>query len=144
MGKKSCSHWLTKIPDDILERTRVRKKKVAFKEEAEQVKSPGSGPQRKKMLEKKNCPGSVENGMEIRRAAAMTKIVCALYWRKRRRDTATGSCRRIPHQEHTTWISKCEEVKNLRKLRYQGNRSGNYHATRMSGRIWCQKTIERS
>ena len=35
MGKKSCSHWLKKIPDDILEQTRVRKKKVAFKEEAE-------------------------------------------------------------------------------------------------------------
>ena len=35
MGKKLCSHWLKKIPDDILEQTRVRKKKVAFKEEAE-------------------------------------------------------------------------------------------------------------
>ena len=41
------------------------------------IKSPGSGPQRKKMLEKKNCPRSVKNGMKIRRAAATTKIVCA-------------------------------------------------------------------
>ena len=40
-------------------------------------KSPGSGPQWKKMLEKKNCPGSVKSGMKIRRRAAMTKIVCA-------------------------------------------------------------------
>ena len=43
----------------------------------EKVKSPGSGPKRKKMLEKKNCPGIVKNGMKIPRVAATTKIVCA-------------------------------------------------------------------
>ena len=69
-----------KIPDDILERTRVRKRKWRLRRKLntlERVKSPGSGPKREKMLEKKNCPGSVKNGMKIRRAAATTKIVCA-------------------------------------------------------------------
>ena len=70
-GKEVVQSLVDKIPDDILERTRVRKKKVAFNEGAEHLehpehKSPGSGPQWKKMLKKKNCPGS-----------AKTKIVYA-------------------------------------------------------------------
>ena len=79
-GKEVVQSLVDKIPDDILERTRVRKKKVVFKEEAEHLglgQDPGSGPQWKKMLEKKNCPGSVKSGMKIRRRAGMAKIVYA-------------------------------------------------------------------
>ena len=58
----------------------VRKKKVSFKEEAEHLglsQESGSGPLQRKMLKKKNCPGSVKNGMKTQRRAAMTKIVYA-------------------------------------------------------------------
>ena len=36
-GKKVVQLLVDKIPDDILERTRVRKKKLAFKEEADHL-----------------------------------------------------------------------------------------------------------
>ena len=55
-GKEVVQSLVDKIPDDMLERTRVRKKKVAFKEGVEHLglgQDPGSGPQWKKMLEKK-------------------------------------------------------------------------------------------
>ena len=43
------------------------------------------------------------------------------------------------------WISRrCAEGKNLRKLQYEGNRSGSYRATQMSEQTWCQKTKGRS
>ena len=41
-GKEVVQSLVDKIPDDILERTRVRKRKVAFKEEAEHL---GLGPE---------------------------------------------------------------------------------------------------
>ena len=80
-GKEIVQSLVDKFPDDILERSRVRKKKMAFKEEVEHLgmgqESGSGGPQRRKMLEKENCPGSVKNGTKIRRAAATTRIVCA-------------------------------------------------------------------
>ena len=71
-GKEVVQSLVDKIPDDILQQTRVRKKKVAFKEEAEhlgpgQESGSGSRPQRKKILEKKNCPRSVKYGMKNRK-----------------------------------------------------------------------------
>ena len=48
-------------------------------------------------------------------------------------------------QEHTIWISKrCAEVKNLKKLQYQGNRSGSYRAVQMSEQTWFPTMIGRS
>ena len=79
-GKEVVQSLVDKIPEDILERTRVRKKKVAFKEETDylgQSQESGRGPQRRKMLKKKNCPGSVKNGMKTQRRAAITKKVYA-------------------------------------------------------------------
>ena len=82
-GKEIVQSLVDKIPDDILEfpcGLGLGKRKWRFRRKLttlEQVKSPGSGPQRKKMLEKKNGPGSVKNEMRIRKAAATTKIVCA-------------------------------------------------------------------
>ena len=70
-----------KIPDDILERTRVRKKKVVFKEGAEHLgleQESGEWPTvEEDAEEEKNCPGSAKSGMKIWRRAAMTKIVYA-------------------------------------------------------------------
>ena len=80
VGKEVVQSLADKIPDDILERTRVRKKKAAFKEEAEHLgleQESGEWPQWKKMLKKRNCPGSVKSGMKIWRRAAMTKTVYA-------------------------------------------------------------------
>ena len=58
-GKEVVQSLVDKIPDDILERTRVRKRKWRLRRKLntlEWVKSPGSGgPQRRKMLEKENC-----------------------------------------------------------------------------------------
>ena len=78
MKKKVVQSLVERIPEDILKRTMVRKKKVAFKERLntlDWVKSPGSGPLQKKMLKRKNCPMNVKNGMKTQRRAAMTKIV---------------------------------------------------------------------
>ena len=57
-GKEVVQSLVEKIPADLLEQTRVRKKRVEFKEEAEA----GSGPRprRKKTLKEKICPGSVK------------------------------------------------------------------------------------
>ena len=70
-----------KIPENILEQTKVRKKKVTFKEDTEHLglgQESGSVPcSRKKKPEKENCPGSVKNGMKTRMRAAKTKTVCA-------------------------------------------------------------------
>ena len=82
MAKKSYSPWLTKSLITYLSGFGFGKRKWRLGRKLnawDQVKSPGSGPrpQRKKILEKKNCPGSVKNGMKIRKRAAMTKIVYA-------------------------------------------------------------------
>ena len=41
------------------------------------VKRPGSGLHQKKMLKKRNCPGSPMNGIKTQRRAAMVRIVYA-------------------------------------------------------------------
>ena len=70
-----------KIHDDILERTQVRKKKVAFKEDVEHLglgQESGEWPTVEEDAgEEKLSPGSAKSGMKIRRRAAMTKIVYA-------------------------------------------------------------------
>ena len=79
-GKEVVESLVERIPEDILERTMVRKKKVAFKEEAEHlglIQESGSEKMEREMLKKKICPGSVKNGMKTQRKAAMIKIVYA-------------------------------------------------------------------
>ena len=79
-GKEVVQSLVDKIPDDIFERTRVRKKKVAFKEETELLgleQESGEWPTVEQDAEEKKLSGGVESGMKIRRRAAMTKIVYA-------------------------------------------------------------------
>ena len=80
-GKEVVQSLVDKIPDCILERSGVRKKKVAFKEEVEHLglgQESGEWPTVEEDAgEEKNCPGSMKSGMKIRRRAAMTKIVYA-------------------------------------------------------------------
>ena len=71
-----------KIPESILEQTKVRKKKVAIKEEAEhlglgQESGEWSMSMEGEEPEKENCLGSVKNGMKTRMRASKTKTVCA-------------------------------------------------------------------
>ena len=81
-GKEVVQSLVEKIPAELLEQTRVRRKRVEFKEEAEylgQVKSPGSDPrpQKKKTLKENIFPGSVKCGMRTRKRAVTIKIVSA-------------------------------------------------------------------
>ena len=71
-----------KIPESILEQTKVRKKKVAFKEEVEhlglgQESGEWSMSTEEEETGEEKLSGSVKNGMRTRRRAAKTKIVCA-------------------------------------------------------------------
>ena len=79
-GKEVVQSLVERIPEDIPERTMVRKKKVAFKEETEHLglsQESGIGTMRRKMLKKNICPGSVKKGMKTQRKARMIKIVYA-------------------------------------------------------------------
>ena len=81
-GKEVVQSLVEKIPAELLEQTRVRRKRVEFKEEAEYLgpgQESGSGPrpQKKKILKEKNCPGSVKCGVWTRKRAVTIKIVSA-------------------------------------------------------------------
>ena len=81
MAKMSCGHRLNKSLIAHLSGLRLGRRKWRLKKKLnswDKVNSPGSGPRprKKKKPEKKNCPGSVKNGM-IRKRAAMIRIVCA-------------------------------------------------------------------
>ena len=144
-GKEVVQSLVDKIPDDILELTRVRKKKVAFKEEAEHLglgQESGEWPTAEEDAGEDKLSGEYEERDEESERNSDDQDSLCMILAEEKMDTATGSYRRIPPQEHTTWISrKSEEVKKWRKLRYRGNRSGNYLATQMSEQIWCQKMI---
>ena len=75
-GKEVVQSLVEKIPEDILEQTRVRKKKVAFKKEAVYL-GLGPRPRRKKILKEEICPESVKYGMRTRTRAATIRIVSA-------------------------------------------------------------------
>ena len=78
--KEIVQSLVEQIPEDILRRTMVRKKKMALKEEAEHL---GLGQESGEWLtaeedaEAEKLPGSVKNVMKTQRGAAMTKIVYA-------------------------------------------------------------------
>ena len=79
-GKEFVQSLDDKIPDEIIERTRVRKKKVAFKEEVEHLgigQEAGEWPTAEEDVGEEKLSGSVKNGIKIRRRAPMTKIVYA-------------------------------------------------------------------
>ena len=75
-GKEVVQSLVEKIPEDILEQTRVRKKKVAFKKEAVYL-GLGPRPREKKILKEEICPESVKYGMRTRTRAATIRIVSA-------------------------------------------------------------------
>ena len=69
--KEVVQSLVERIPEDILKRTMARKKKVALKEKAEHLGLFTA----EEDAEDEKLSGSVKNGMETQRRAAMTKIV---------------------------------------------------------------------
>ena len=146
-GKQVVQSLVEKIPDDILEQPRVRKKKVAFKEEAEylglgQESGEWSTSTEEEDTEGGNLSGECEKWDEDSDESSDNQDSLCMMWQKRRLDTATGNYKQIHPHERTTWTyRKYEEVKNLKELQFRGKHSGNYHATQMTEQIWCQKMI---
>ena len=144
-GKEVVPSLVDKIPDDILERTRVRKKKVAFKEEAEHLgtgQESGEWPTEEEDAGEEKLSGECEEWDEDLEGSSddedsMCMILAEEKMRHHDRELQTDP------SSGTYNLDQQEMRGGEELLRYQGNRSGNYHATRMSGRIWCQKTIER-
>ena len=75
-GKEVVQPLVERIPEDILERTMVRKKKVAFKEEAEHL-GPSQESREWPIAEEDAEEENLKNWMKTQRRAAMTKIVYA-------------------------------------------------------------------
>ena len=76
-----------KIAEEILRRNMARKKKVTFSEEAEHLgldQESGEWPTSEEDAEEEKSSGSPMNGKKTQRGAAMTKIVYAWYWQKRK------------------------------------------------------------
>ena len=138
--KEVVQSLVGKIPDDILERTRVRKNKVAFKEGAEHLGT---------VQESKEWPTEEEDAGEEKLSGDGEE------WDEdweRSSDDQDSLCMILAEEKmrHRDWELQTDPSSGTYKLgqqemrgnlRYRGNRSGNYHATRMSEQIWCQKTI---
>ena len=146
-GKEIVQSLVDKIPEDILERTRVRKKKVVFKEEVEHL---GTGqesgewwPTEEEDVGEGKLSGEREEWDEDSEGCSddidsLCMILAEEKTRYRDRELQTDP------SSGTYNLDQQEEAKSLRKLQYRGNRSGNYLATRMSEQIWCQRTTGRS
>ena len=142
-GKEVVQSLVEKIPDDILEQTRVRKKKVAFKEEAEYLElGQESGEWSTSTEEEDTEGGNLSGECEIwdedsdessDNQDSLCMILAEEKIRHRERELQTDPT--------SGTYKKYEEVKNLKELQFRGNHSGNYHATQISEQIWCQKMI---
>ena len=147
-GKEVVQPLVEKIPEDILERIMVRKKKVAFKEEAEHLglsQESGEWDNAEDDAEEENLSGECEEWDEdSEKSSDDQDSLCILLaeekMRHRDRELQTD-----PSSGTYNLISRrCAEVKNLKELHYQENRSGSYHVTRMSEQTWYQKMTGRS
>ena len=144
-GKEVVQSLVEKISADILEQTRVRKKRVEFKEEAEYLGLGQESGERSTSTEEGNTEGENLYGEcemwdeDSEESSDNQDSLCMILAEEkiRQRDS---SYKQIRPQEPSTWTyRKYEEVKNLKELQFRGNHSGNYHATQMSEKIWCQK-----
>ena len=140
-GKEAVQSLVEKIPADLLEQTRVRKKRVQIKEEAEYLGlGQESGEWSNATEEGKTEGGNLSGGCEV--------------WDEdsdESSDNQDSLCmilaeEKIRHRDRTLQTDPSSgtynlEVKNLKELQFRGNHSGNYPATQMSEQIWCQKMI---
>ena len=131
------------IPENILERNRVRRKKLAFKDEAEHLglgQESGEWPTAEGDAEEEQLSGESEEWDEdSEKSSDDQDSLCMILEQEKMRhrdrelqtDPSTGTYN-LDQQE----VRGGEE---LRKLQYRGNRSGSYRATQMSEQTWCQK-----
>ena len=147
-GKEVVQSLVDKIPEDILERTRVRKKKVAFKEEAEHLgkgKESGDWPTEEGDAGEKKLSGEFEEWDEDSESSSHDQDSLCLRLAEEKMRHRDRELQTDPSSG--TFNLDQQEVRGgeeLEKYAVSRNRSGNYHATRMSEQIWCQKTIEKS
>ena len=145
--KEVVQSLVERIPEDILKRTMVRKKKVAFKEEAEHLglgQVSGEWPTAEEDAEEEKffgvceeCDEDSEKSSDYQDSLCM--ILAEEKMRHRDRELQTDP-------SSGTYILDQQEVRGdeeLEKLLYQGNRSGSYRTTQMSEKTWCQKMTGR-
>ena len=135
-GKEVVQSLVERIPEDLLKRTMVRKKKVAFKEEAEHLglsQEFGEWPTAEEDAEEEILSGECEERDEDSEKSSDDQDSLSMILAEEKMRHREGSYRRILLQERTIWISRrCEEVKKLRKLQFQGNFQG------AIGQLKCQ------
>ena len=146
-GKEVVRSLVDKTPDNIFERTQVRKKKVAFKEEAEhlglgQESGEWSTSTEEEETGEEKLSGECDTWDEDSEKSSddqdsLCMILAEEKMRHRDRELQTDPSSGTYNSDE----QEVQGVKNLRKLRYRVNYSGNYHATQMSEQIWCQKMI---
>ena len=136
-GKEVVQSLVEKIPADLLEQTRVRKKRVEFKEEAEYLRLGQESGERSTSREKENTEGENLSGEcemwdEDSEASSDNQDSLCMILAEEKIRHATGNYKQIRPQEPSTWTCrKYEEVKSLKGLQFRGSHSGNYHATQM-------------
>ena len=123
-GKEVVQSLVEKIPDEILEQTRVRKKKVAFKEEAEylglgQESGEWSTSTEEEDTEEGNLSGECEIWDEDSDESSDNQDILCMILAEEKFRHRDGSYKQIHPQERTTWTyKKYEEVKNLKELQF--------------------------
>ena len=133
-----------KIPENILEQTKVRKKKVAFKEDTEHLGLGQESGEWSMFTEEETGEGklsseewdedsdeSSENQDSLCMILAEEKI--RHHDRELQTDPSSGT--------YNLDIQDIRGGEELEKIAVSRKPSGNYHATQTSERIWCQKMI---
>ena len=145
--KEVVRSLVDKIPDNILERTQVRKKKVAFKEEAEHLGlGQESGEWSTSTVEEETgeekLSGECEEWDEDSEKSSddqdsLCMILAEEKMRHRDRELQTDPSSGT-HNSDEQEVQGGEELEKIAVLRKPFRE---HHATQMSEQIWCQKMI---
>ena len=122
-----------------------KKKKMAIREEADHLglgQESGEWPTAEEDAEEEKLSGECEERDEDSEKSRNDQdSLCMILAEEKMRNRDRGYRLTVP-QERTIWISRrCAEVKNWRKLQYQGKRSGSYRAIQMSEQTSCQNKL---
>ena len=130
-----------KIPENILEQTKVRKKKVTFKEDTEHLGLGQESGECSMFTEEETGEGKLSGEREewdedsdesSENQDSLCMILAEEKTRHHDRELQTDP-------SSGTYNLDVQEIRGGEEL--QGSHSGNYHATQTSERIWCQKMI---
>ena len=137
-GKEVVQSLVERIPAELLEQTRVRRKRVEFKEEAEYLGLGQESVERSTSTEEENTEGENLSGEcevwdeDSEASSDNQDSLCMIlaeekirhHDRELQTDPSSGTFN-LDVQE------KYEVVKNLKGLQFRGSHSGNYHAVHM-------------